>query len=644
MQQTQDTTVAGRKTTSVIIVSFQTGPALWVCLYRILQMKGLHEVIVVNNGNEIDVELHLKKLEQKHAPLKLLTGHGNVGFATGCNLGVQQATGDYVLLLNPDTVPLEKDAFQRLITVLENPEAQPPVGMAGAVLRNEDGSEQRATRRNLMTPQNALLEGLGLSRFKLPVVSVAPLNIEGEPLPSEPFPIPAISGACMMMQRERYVQMRGLDENYFLHVEDLDLCRRVYMAGGAIWLQPQVNILHYRSTSKVSNLFVERMKAKGFYRYFRIHYYRNYFWRYLMNAAVTARLGGHIAASFFESATARPRLCDAMGLRRVQAIVRGVNGALAALRDKQPVPVPSGSTVLVTGASTAIGLFAIGRLLAYGCKVIAVRHRTTVGFFHPNLTWLEADLENMDGLQAALEGRQCDYAIHCAAIWHVSGLSYMLKQLNARHLVAFSSTSLLTKQGSTSPEEQEIAQRLRAGEQTLASEAGAWGMGYTIIRPTMVYGAGLDANITRIANIIDSKHRFVLPKEARGQRAPVHADDLAIAAINALENPAAAGRTYTIQGGTVLTYQAMVAKVFRTMDLPPKLLFIPSLDRICGLLHSFSKRVPHPAVALRMQDDLIFPDDGAAAELGITPRPFLEEGMVDLGVCDEALCRSLLPA
>lgn len=636
------TETAPIKTTSIIIVTYHTGPALWVCLYRLLQLKGIHEIIVVNNGNETEVELHLRKLEQKHTTLKLLTGQGNVGFATGCNLGVQQASGDYVLLLNPDAILLEKDTLQQLTSVFENPQIQPPAGLVGAILRNEDGSEQRASRRNLMTPQNALIEGLGLQHFSL--AKGHQLNIEHQPLPTQPAQIPAISGACMMMERERYVQMRGLDENYFLHVEDMDLCRRIHAAGGAVWVQPQVNILHFKSTSNISRLFVERMKTKGFYRYFRIHFYKSYFWRYLMNSAATIRLGARISSSFFENADALPRLHDATGLRRIQAIVRGVGGAMQALRDKQPAPVPAGSTVLVTGASTAIGLFAIGRLLAYGCKVIALTHQKKIGFFHPNLTWVEGDLTDMDGLQAALAGKQCDYAIHCAAIWHITGLSYILKQMHARHVVAFSSTSLLTKENSSSPAEQEMAERLAQGESALAGEAATWGLGYTIIRPTMIYGAGLDENITRIARIIDTKHRFVLIKDARGQRAPVHADDLAVAALNALDSPAANGKTYTIQGGTALTYQAMVAKVFRTMRLPPKLVFVPALDKLCGLLHRFSSRVPHPAVALRMQDDLVFPDDGAMTELGITPRPFLEDGMVDLGLCEEEICRSLLPA
>lgn len=631
-----------RKTTSVIIVSYNTGPALWVCIYRVLQLKGLHEVIVVNNGNETGVELHLGKLEKKHERFHLITGQGNVGFAVGCNLGAQKATGDYVLLLNPDAVLMEQDAFQRFINVLEDTSSQPPAALVGGVLRNEDASEQRATRRNILTPQNALLEGVGLHRIN--AIKIPRLNITDVPLPEQPEQIPAISGACMMMDRERYVQMRGLDENYFLHVEDMDFCKRVHDAGGSVWLNPQVNILHYLSTSEVSSLFVERMKTKGFYRYFRLHYYNDYFWRAVIDFAITLRLGGKIAASFFEKPDASLRINDAMGLRRVQAIVRGVDSAMQTIRNKEETPIPAGSTVFITGASSAIGLFSIGRLLAYGCKVVALKHRTMIGFFHPNLTWVDGDLKEPESIIGKLGNIKCDYAIHCAAIWNIAGLSYVLQVLGAKHIVAFSSTSLLTKEHSSSPEEQEVSRKLAEGEAALKTEAQTWQLGYTILRPTMVYGAGIDQNITRIAEIIDRKHSFTLPKEATGLRAPVHADDLALAAIKALTNPAANGKTYTMQGGTSIQYHKMVAKICKQLNLPPKIFFVPKLHILCAILHKFSKKVPHPAVALRMQDDLVFADDGAIAELGIQPRAFLADGAIDLGICDESVCRSLLPA
>lgn len=631
------------KNVSVIVVSYRTGPALWVCLYRVLQQTDLHEVIVVSNGNEAEVEQHLRKLEAKHPKLKLVMGQGNVGFSKGCNLGVDAATGDVVVLLNPDAVLMQRDALQKLAALLADASKQPPVGLVGGILRNEDGSEQRASRRNFLTPRNALVEGAGLHRFGL--MKSETVNLDGSPLPAEAHAIPAISGACMAMERERYLQLRGLDEEYFLHVEDMDLCRRVYNSGGGVWIEPQVDVLHYRSTSAVSSLFIERTKAKSFLRYFSIHHHQNYASRFLVNTAIIARLGAKVAGSFFEREHAPRLMEDSKGLRQVQAIVRGVEAALHGIRHKQQPPLPQGSTVLVTGASTAVGLFAIGRLLGYGYKVVAMRHKSMLGFFHPNLTWVNADLQAIETVVKALAGKRCDYAIHCAPVWHSYGLASVLRPLGVRRIVALSSTSIETKSDSSSQEERDIAQKLANGESTLIGEARVVALDWTILRPTMIYGAGLDSNITRLATMIDCKRSFALPAEARGKRAPVHADDLALAALCALTNPQAVEKRYNIQGGTVLPYNTMVAQVFRALSIPPKMRVIPALEKLCALLHKFRPQaVPHPAVVQRMAEDLIFDDSAIRADLGVVPRAFLADGKRDLGVCMEETCRSLLPA
>lgn len=634
---------SNKKTVSVIIVSYQTGPALWVCLYRVLQLKGLHEVIVVNNGNEGVVEAHLRKLEQKHRPIRYITGHGNVGFAKGCNIGAKAATGDVLVLLNPDAVLMEDDALLRLSGLFDHKDWVPPVGMVGGVLRNDDGSEQRASRRNFITPKNAILDGLGL--HKLRGIPYDRINLEDTPLPDRPAAIPAISGACMVMERERYAMLHGLDENYFLHVEDMDLCKRVYNAGGGVWIHPGVNVLHYRSTSNVGSVFIERKKTAGFFRYFHLHYARNVVWRLLADIAVTLRLAGKIMVSFADDNRPMPMITDAEGLCRVQAIVRGVEGMLEALKNRQALPVAPGSTVLVTGASSAVGLFAIGRLLTYGCKVIALKHSTLVGFFHPNLKWVEGDLTTPEKLAASLAGIKCDYALHCAPVWHTQGLAAALKPAGVKRIVAVGSTSLMTKASSPSKDERNASKRLADGEAVLAAECAAQGIEWTVIRPTMVYGAGFDKNVSRIARMIDRKRKFVLPKEASGLRAPIHADDLALAGIMALGKPAAANKAYNLQGGTVMPYHEMVERIFEAMDVKPKIRRIANLHQLCGLLHPFfPSKVPHPAIALRMQDDLVFDDAATRAELGIKPRPFLQDGIYDLGVCGEATCRSLLPA
>src|SRR5690606_19327994 len=130
------------------ITSYHTGPALWLAIHSALKQAALKELILVDNGNPPQVVEKIHALEDKR--LVLLTGHGNVGFAKGCNLGAAAATGDYLLFLNPDCL-LPDNALQELSAAYEQAGAM----LAGCLLKNPDGSEQRGGRREIITPLNA---------------------------------------------------------------------------------------------------------------------------------------------------------------------------------------------------------------------------------------------------------------------------------------------------------------------------------------------------------------------------------------------------------------------------------------------------------------------------------------------------------
>jgi N-acetylglucosaminyl-diphospho-decaprenol L-rhamnosyltransferase len=279
-----------QENTSVIIVSYHTGEVLWQCLVRTLQLHGVQDVVLVDNGNPPHVLARLQEMAAAEPRLKLISGHGNVGFSRGCNLGAAVAEGAYFLFLNPDAVMEADDGITRMIALLQR-DVQPPVGMVGAILRNEDGSEQRASRRNLISPCNSLAEGLGLTRLGLPGINIT------SPLPAEPFSVGAISGSCMLLSCEDFRAVGGFDEGYFLHVEDVDLCQRIWRAGKSIWVDPSVNILHFRSTSEVSSLFVERHKTAGFHRYFDLYFVDSQVLRPVAKLAATLRYGLKCAVS-----------------------------------------------------------------------------------------------------------------------------------------------------------------------------------------------------------------------------------------------------------------------------------------------------------------------------------------------------------
>ncbi len=259
--------IRGRAETSrvsAIVVSFHTGAPLDECLDRLEADPGAHEVIIVDNGNRSAVIEALKARAARSTKIKLVTGHGNVGFSRGCNLGAEQATGDYFAFINPD-VQIEPGCLEALCAAADC--ARKPC-VVGARILWPDGREQRGGRRDLITPWRALVSGLGLGRLERFSPLFRDLHRERDAVPAAPMRVGAVSGAAMLLPRASFATLGGFDEKYFLHVEDVDLCRRAAEADGETVFAPEARAVHHRSTSETTSFKVERAKAASFLRYF----------------------------------------------------------------------------------------------------------------------------------------------------------------------------------------------------------------------------------------------------------------------------------------------------------------------------------------------------------------------------------------
>lgn len=266
---------------SIVMVTYHTGPALWQAVKSSLRQSVPVEIIVVNNGNPTPVLYHLRRLADREPRITIISGQGNVGFARGCNLGAAQARAQHIAFINPDCV-VDSGAIAAAGRALEENEN---AMLAGGLLLYKDGSEQRGSRRALLTPQNALVEGAHLHRF-FPQYR---LNDHETETPTETTEVPAISGAFMMLRRTDYARLGGLDEGYFLHVEDMDLCKRVADMGGKTLFVPGARIIHARSSSNAPAWFVEWHKVRGFVRYFYTHFRgEKYAWAMIPTLAVLA--------------------------------------------------------------------------------------------------------------------------------------------------------------------------------------------------------------------------------------------------------------------------------------------------------------------------------------------------------------------
>ena len=252
---------ARKRPISVIMVSYMTGPALMEAITAVLADRDIHELIVVDNGNTESARARLSQLTAKRTRVRFLQGHGNIGFARACNYGANLATGHYLLFLNPDAV-ITKGAARKLANAGDS--LMEP-WITGGLLRDEKGQEQRGARRRALTPLSALVSFIPLLEI---IPGLQSIHRETDPLPSQPIQIETVSGACLMTDRPCFERMGGFDERYFLHVEDIEICRRARQLGGQVGFVPGATVMHYGSTSNVPRVWIETEKLKGFLRYF----------------------------------------------------------------------------------------------------------------------------------------------------------------------------------------------------------------------------------------------------------------------------------------------------------------------------------------------------------------------------------------
>jgi GT2 family glycosyltransferase len=162
--------------------------------------------------------------------------------------------------------------------------------MAGCLLCNPDGSEQRGGRRRLPTLSTAFERVLKFNR--LFPGRQSGFDLAGTPLPAEPVEVEAISGAFMFVRKAGLDAVGAMDEGYFLHCEDLDWCMRFKLAGWKILFVPDVRVTHAQgSSSRNTPVAVEYHKHRGMLRYYRKFHRSTYplvlFW--LVTLAVWSR-------------------------------------------------------------------------------------------------------------------------------------------------------------------------------------------------------------------------------------------------------------------------------------------------------------------------------------------------------------------
>ena len=277
------------------------------------------------------------------------------------------------------------------------------------------------------------------------------------------------------------------------------------------------------------------------------------------------------------------------------------------------------SRALVIGGSGQIGRFLVPQLLARGHDVFAVS-RIPRSSPQTGLHWLQGDV--FATLPALPE---LDMIFSLGPLDGFAGWLARARLAGTPRIVAFGSMSVTSKRDSPDPSERAVSQTLHQAELALVDAAASAGLPWTLLRPTLIYGAGLDRSLTPLARFAARWHAFPHLPAARGLRQPVHAEDLATLCCAAIDRDAAVGRSFDIGGGERLTFATMLERIRHslpswTLAVPVPLAALRIALRMAG--RSGRWRALGPAFVARLGTDLLADDGPARQDLGWSPRSF----------------------
>ena len=274
--------------------------------------------------------------------------------------------------------------------------------------------------------------------------------------------------------------------------------------------------------------------------------------------------------------------------------------------------------VLLTGASSQIGVFVIPRLLRAGFKVLAVSRKGRPAWcpVFERVEWLNT--------AAAIQASQsCQFLLSAGPLDLAEKI--LETGLQFQSVVVFSSSSVETKQESGNLAERDQIQAMLTLESRIQRRAKIKDVKLVILRPTLIYGCGLDTNISRLASWIRRFGFMPLNGSAGGLRQPVHADDLACVAMTAMLSKKSLPPVLILGGGSTLSYAEMVSAIFEALGKPARLIRLPEWF-LLGLLH-LAKIFGagggiNSEMIKRQRTDLVFSFRQAQELLGYSPRPF----------------------
>ena len=250
---------------SIIILCYKSKEHLKALLPSVFAStkKYTYEVIIVDNDSRDGTAEGIESLLPSVPNLKLIRNQNN-GFSAGNNLGIKQASGKYILLLNPDT-KVEPNTFEIMLDCMES---KSDVGISGCKIIKANGKLDLACRRRFPNPWNSF-KALFLSSRQDYNYSGIDENQEME--------VDSVVGAFLLIRKSVIDKIGLLDEKFFMYGEDLDWCWRCKEAGFTVWYYPKTFITHYKGSSSAQVPF---KSLKWFHQAMWIFYQKHYAKKY----------------------------------------------------------------------------------------------------------------------------------------------------------------------------------------------------------------------------------------------------------------------------------------------------------------------------------------------------------------------------
>lgn len=232
---------------SVVIVNYNVEHFLEQCLQSVREAgQGMAVEVFVVDNNSVDGSAAMVKA--KFPEVKLIVNKDNVGFSRANNQAIKIAKGEYILLLNPDTV-VEHDTFQKIVGFMDN---HPEAGALGVKMVDGKGKFLPESKRGLPTPAVAFYKIFGLARLFPKSKRFGRYHL-GYLDPDETHEVEILSGAFMLLRKEALDKSGLLDEQFFMYGEDIDLSYRIIKAGYKNYYFPEARIIHYKGESTKKN-------------------------------------------------------------------------------------------------------------------------------------------------------------------------------------------------------------------------------------------------------------------------------------------------------------------------------------------------------------------------------------------------------